>query len=162
MEPSHSLCFTSFFFSTLDSQGAQYCFALGSSHHQFNKSDQQNHFHPWLPYFWTLQMAVEVWVVRLFSIGNTWWSFNVCIESLTGTVKTAACDAAHVCAVMMNGCLVCRFYGVLVVHFTVAGGPAEWDVSWRGQTEVMYSYRRPHSLPVILPIWGHQGAIKNH
>lgn len=45
---------------------ADYCFALGSSHHQFNKSDQQNHFHPWLSYFWTLQSALEVWVVRTF------------------------------------------------------------------------------------------------
>lgn len=34
------------------------------------------------------------------------------IESLSGTVKTAVCDVAHVCAVMMNGCLVCWFYGV--------------------------------------------------
>lgn len=48
------------------------------------------------------------------------------IESPSGTVKTAACDAAHVCAVMMNGCLVCWFYGVLVVRFTVA------DVSLSG------------------------------
>lgn len=50
------------------------------------------------------------------------------IESPSGTVKTAACDAAHVCVVMMNGCLVCWFYGVIVVRFTVAGSLAEWDV----------------------------------
>lgn len=55
------------------------------------------------------------------------------IESPCGTVTTAECDAAHVCAVMMNGCLVCRFYGVLVVHFSVAGSAAE-----RGQARVMY------------------------
>lgn len=40
-----------------------------------------------------------------FCSGNTWWSFNVRIESPSGTVKTSAC-------VMMNGCLVCWFYGV--------------------------------------------------
>lgn len=74
------------------------------------------------------------------------------IESPSGTVKTAACDAAHVCVVMMNGCLVCWFYGVLVVRFTVASSHAEWDVSPRGHTEVMYSYQWSHSLPVILPI----------
>lgn len=104
---------------TLVPQRADYCFALGSSHHQFNKSDQQNHFHPWLSYFWTLHSALEVWVVRtlfffslsflvfffFFCSGNTWWSFNVRIESPSGTVKTSAC-------VMMNGCLVCWFYGV--------------------------------------------------
>lgn len=103
MDPSYSLLHLFSFHPTLVSHGAQCCFALGSSHHQFNKSDQQNHFHPWLPYFWT----AEVWVVGLFCIGNTWWSFNVRIESPSGTVTTAVCDADHVCAVMMNGCLVC-------------------------------------------------------
>lgn len=45
------------------------------------------------------------------------------IESLSGTVKTAACDAARECPVMMNGCLVCWFYGVSVVLFSMAGSP---------------------------------------
>lgn len=47
-----------------------------------------------------------------FCISNTWWSFNVHIDSLSGTVEAAACDAAHEFTVMMNGCLVCWFYGV--------------------------------------------------
>lgn len=119
IHPTH--CVTSFF-HTLYLRRAQCSLALGSSHHQFNKSDQQNHFHPWLPYFWTLRTTAEVCVVSPFCIGNTWWSFNVRIESLSGTVKTAVCDAARVCAVMMNGCLVCWFYGVLVVRFSVAAG----------------------------------------
>lgn len=115
-DPSHSLSHLFFFHTCLPRSTV--LLYTGSSHHQFNKSDQQNHFQPWLPYSWTLQTAVGVWVVRLFCISNTWWSFNVRVESPSGTVKTAVCDAAHVCPVMMNGCLVCWFYGVLVVRFT--------------------------------------------
>lgn len=70
---------------------------------------------------------------QTFCISNTWWSFNVHIESLSGTVKTAVCDAACECTVMMNGCLVCWFYSVLVVHLTVAGRFTQWELSWRGK-----------------------------
>lgn len=45
------------------------------------------------------------------------------IESLSGTVKAAACDAAHECIVMMNGCLVCWFYGVFSGSLHRGGQP---------------------------------------
>lgn len=156
-------------FPTLVPQRADYCFALGSSHHQFNKSDQQNHFHPWLSYFWTLHSALEVWVVRtsffslsflvfFFFSGNTWWSFNVRIESPSGTVKTSAC-------VRMNGCLVCWFYGVFSGSLHCGRQPPWVGCQLKeggGAMEVMCSYQWSHCVPVILSIWGHEGAIKNH
>lgn len=162
MEPSHSLCFTSFLFPHLTLKEHSTALHLVQVITNSIKVTNKTIFtHDCLisgHYKWRLR----------FERSDSFLSVILdevlmCVLShRLGTVKTAACDAAHVCTVMMNGCLVCRFYGVLVVHFTVAGGPAEWDVSWRGQTEVMYSYRRSHSLPVILPIWGHQRAIKNH
>lgn len=54
--------------------------------------------------------------------------------------------------VMMNGCLVCWFYGVLVGHYTHGRQACGVGLSSRGQTEVMYSYWWSHSLPVIQPI----------
>lgn len=71
-----------------------------------------------------------------------------------GQLRLLACDAAHVCAVMMNGCLVCWFYGVSVVRFTVAGGLAEWDVSWKGAN------RGDVQLPVVTLSASHSAHLR--
>lgn len=55
-------------------------------------------------------------IARLF-FSNT-EVFNVCRESHSGAIKTAASDAHHVRALMMNGCLVCWFYGASAVRFS--------------------------------------------
>lgn len=73
-----------------------------------------------------------------FCSGNTWWSFNVRIESPSGTVKTSAC-------VMMNGCLVCWFYGVFSGSLHCGRQPpwvgCQLKERGGGAMEVMCSYQ---------------------
>lgn len=122
------------------------------------------HYNLHLRFEWS-ELSVFFSFSFVFCSGNTWWSFNVRIESPSGTVKTSACDAAHLCSVMMNGCLVCRFYGVFSGSLHCGRQPPWVGCQLKkggGAAEVMCSYQWSHCVPVILSIWGHEGAIKNH
>lgn len=44
--------------------------------------------------------------------------FLMCRESHSRAIKTAAIDVHRVRTLMMNGCLVCWFYGTLAIRFT--------------------------------------------
>lgn len=113
-DPSYSWCDV----FQLYTDGSQRCFAMVQSHQAFNKSDQENLFSPSSALFLEL-LQIEVWCLRdCQSFFSNTEVFNVCRESHSGAIKTAASDAHHVRALMMNGCLVCWFYGASAVRFS--------------------------------------------
>lgn len=119
------------------------------------KVTKKTFFHPRVLYFWSFY-KLEVWCLRdCRSFFSNTEVFNVCRESHSGAIKTAASDA-HPCARTDDEWL----FSLLVLWGL--GGSFQPRQAWGRHTEVMYRYWRSHSLPVIQPIWGHEGAIKNH
>lgn len=114
-DPSHSLC--RIFFSTLVYQGAQYCFTLVQVITNSIKVTKKYIFtHDCLisgPYKRQLRFEWSDFFVSVILD-----EVLMCVLSHRVGQLRLLCVMQLVCLVMMNGCLVCWFYGVLVVRFT--------------------------------------------
>lgn len=144
-------------FSTLKEQST--AFFTVWSQHQLNKSDQLTVFNHrclifgspkgWLRFEWLDFLSVTLDEVLMCALSHSRGGW---------TVKPAACDGSCVCS---ND----EWLFSLLVLWGLSGSLQPWQAGFTKegrQTKVMYSYQWSHSLPVILPIWGHEGAIKNH